>query len=154
MQRGPTGSRDGAGANLAHPDTRRSYLLRSMVVCHYDRRMAGRTVDQRRYTYYTCRPAEAHGPRARQLWPDHPKTSRSARTTCWTAWALQLQAPGLASGLTIGARTAGASYIAATCSVACSTSTGELHECVCAPFGHDGDPGGPPLSTRRRRSRS
>jgi hypothetical protein len=22
----------------------------------------------------------------------------------------------------------------ATCSVACSTSTGELHECVCAPF--------------------
>jgi len=67
------GSRDGGGANLAHPDTSRSYLLRSMVVCaHCDRRMRGRTIHQRRYTYYTCRPAEAHGPRARQLWPDHP----------------------------------------------------------------------------------
>jgi len=67
------GSRDRGGANLAHPDTRRSYLLRSMVVCaHCDRRMRGRTINQRRYTYYTCRPAEAHGPRARQLWPDHP----------------------------------------------------------------------------------
>jgi len=66
------GSRDGDGANLAHPDTRRSYLLRSMVVCvHCDRRMRGRTIHQRRYTYYTCRPAEAHGPRAQELWPDH-----------------------------------------------------------------------------------
>jgi len=36
--------------------------------------IVARTVDQRRYTYYTCRPAEAHGPRARQLWPDHPKS--------------------------------------------------------------------------------
>jgi hypothetical protein len=69
------GSRDGDGANLAHPDTRRSYLLRSMVVCvHCDRRMRGRTIQQRRYTYYTCRPAEAHGPRAQELWPDHPKS--------------------------------------------------------------------------------
>ncbi len=69
------GSRDGDGANLAHPHTRRSYLLRSMVVCvHCDRRMRGRTIHQRRYTYYTCRPAEAHGPRARELWPDHPKS--------------------------------------------------------------------------------
>jgi hypothetical protein len=69
------GSRDGDGANLAHPHTRRGYLLRSMVVCaHCDRRMRGRTIEQRRYTYYTCRPAEAHGPRAQELWPDHPKS--------------------------------------------------------------------------------
>ena len=54
----------GGGANLAHRHTRRSYLLRSMVVCaHCDRRMRGRTIKQRRHTYYTCRPAEAHGPR-------------------------------------------------------------------------------------------
>jgi hypothetical protein len=69
------GSRDGDGANLAHPHTRRSYLLRSMVVCvHCDRRMRGRTIEQRRYTYYACRPAEAHGPRAQELWPDHPNS--------------------------------------------------------------------------------
>jgi hypothetical protein len=54
---------------------KRSYLLRSMVVCaHCNRRMRGRTIHQRRYTYYTCRPAEAHGPRAQQLWPDHPNS--------------------------------------------------------------------------------
>src|SRR5512132_95944 len=28
-----------------------------------------------------------------------------------------------------------AAFIDETCSVACSTNTGELHECVCAPFG-------------------
>jgi hypothetical protein len=27
-----------------------------------------------------------------------------------------------------------AAFIDGTCSVACSTNTGELHECVCAPF--------------------
>jgi len=31
-------------------------------------------------------------------------------------------------------RTAKASYVDETCLVACSMSTGELHECVCAPF--------------------
>ena len=36
--------------------------------------MRGRTIHQRRYTYHTCRPAEAHGPRAQELWPDHPKS--------------------------------------------------------------------------------
>jgi site-specific DNA recombinase len=28
------GSRNGADANVAHPDTKRSYVLRSLVVCH------------------------------------------------------------------------------------------------------------------------
>ncbi len=67
------GSRDGSGANLAHPDTKRAYLLRSMVTCALcGRRMRGRVVRQRRYTYYTCRPADARSPRADARWPDHP----------------------------------------------------------------------------------
>jgi len=67
------GSRDGDGPNLAHPQTKRAYLLRSMVTCAAcGRRMRGRVVQQRRYTYYTCRPADARSPRAAARWPDHP----------------------------------------------------------------------------------
>jgi DNA invertase Pin-like site-specific DNA recombinase len=67
------GSRDGDGPNLAHPHTKRTYLLRSMVFCAAcGRRMRGHTIQQRRYTYYTCRLAEAPGPDAAARWPDHP----------------------------------------------------------------------------------
>jgi hypothetical protein len=75
VQRGPIGSRDGAGANLAPPTPGAATCCAPWWCAPTTTgACAGGTVDQRRYTYYTCRPAEAHGPRARQLWPDHPKS--------------------------------------------------------------------------------
>ena len=48
--------------------------------------------------------------------------------------ALGLQAPDSPARPTIPGRIMEASCIDATCSAVCSTSTGELHERVCAPF--------------------
>ena len=67
------GSRDGAGANLAHPHTKRAYLLRSMVICALcGRRMRGHVIRERRYTYYICRPADARSPGTAARSPGHP----------------------------------------------------------------------------------
>jgi DNA invertase Pin-like site-specific DNA recombinase len=61
-------SRADAGANVAHPQTRRSYALRSYVVCaHCGHRMTGKT--RYGYTYYNCRPEVRAGSTA-----DHPAT--------------------------------------------------------------------------------
>jgi hypothetical protein len=48
--------------------------------------------------------------------------------------ALKLQAPAPATGLTNVAEDRQGVVHRQTCSVAYSTSTGELHECVCLPF--------------------
>jgi hypothetical protein len=49
--------------------------------------------------------------------------------------SLTLQAPDPTTDWPSSPRTAKASYVDDTCLVACSMSTGEPHECVCAPFG-------------------
>jgi site-specific DNA recombinase len=64
-------SRDGADLNTAHPETTRSYLLRSFVVCdHCQRRMYGRF--RRHVTYYVCSPAHNHAGKVAERFPDHP----------------------------------------------------------------------------------
>ena len=53
------GSRNAAGANLAHLDTKRAYLLRSFVFCE----MCGRRMfdkSRRRIAYMACQPALNH----------------------------------------------------------------------------------------------
>jgi len=62
-----------------------------------------------------------------RVYVEHYNRHRAYRT-------LQLQAPDPATGLTSWMRVEKAAFIDETCSVACSTNTGELHECVCAPF--------------------
>jgi site-specific DNA recombinase len=64
------GSRSEAGLNLAHPQTKRSYRLRSFVVCAAcGRRMQGKV--RQGITYYHCRPYN-HRPGA--AFADHPPT--------------------------------------------------------------------------------
>jgi site-specific DNA recombinase len=64
-------SRDGAGANAAHPDTKRAYLLRSFVICDAcGRRMFGKT--RKQHTYYACQPSLNHAGMIAERFPDHP----------------------------------------------------------------------------------
>lgn len=67
------GSRGGAGPNLRHPDTCRSYLLRSFVVCTmYGNRMLGKTC--RRNSYHVrLRAGQEPDPKAERLL-DHPRS--------------------------------------------------------------------------------
>jgi hypothetical protein len=63
--------RDAGGANVNHPQTKRSYLLRSFVFCKLcGHRMNGKT--RRDTAYYTCQPRHNLGRRAEQDYPDHP----------------------------------------------------------------------------------
>jgi site-specific DNA recombinase len=64
-------SRQGHGAN-PHPQTTRTYLLRSFVVCDIcGRRMTGKDVHGK--TYYRCK-IDHLDPRTVEQFPDHPKT--------------------------------------------------------------------------------
>jgi site-specific DNA recombinase len=67
------GSRNGADANVAHPDTKRSYVLRSLVVCHLcGGRMFGKT--RHGNPYYSCQPGRSRGKVAVERDPRHPPT--------------------------------------------------------------------------------
>ncbi len=65
-------SRNGAGPNHRHPETKRSYPLRSFVFCELcGRRMSGKVVHGD--VYYACRPGLNLGAaEARRRYPDHP----------------------------------------------------------------------------------
>ncbi len=64
-------SRQSSGPNLRHPDTKRSYRLRSYVFCELcGRRMAGKAI--RRHTYFSCEPGKNLGPKAATTLPGHP----------------------------------------------------------------------------------
>lgn len=64
-------SRDGGGPNTKHPDTKRSYLLRSFVSCRVcGHRMHGKT--RRQTPYYACHPGQNLGRGAERDYPDHP----------------------------------------------------------------------------------
>ena len=64
------GSRTRAGAN-SHPQTSRSYPLRSYVFCDlYDRRMFGKT--RRQHAYYACQPDPHHHDGRAGWYPAHP----------------------------------------------------------------------------------
>jgi site-specific DNA recombinase len=69
------GSRSGAGLNR-HPQTRRSYPLRSLVTCELcGRKMRGklRRKGRREYLYYACEPPRSLGRQvAAQRQPEHP----------------------------------------------------------------------------------
>lgn len=55
------GSRSGAGANVKHPHTKRSYLLRTYLFCELcGRRMFGKTRHQ--HSYYVCAPKKGYAP--------------------------------------------------------------------------------------------
>jgi site-specific DNA recombinase len=65
-------SRSSHGINR-HPLARRTYLLRSYVVCSYcDHRMHGK-FRRRGGTYFACEPKINHGSEARLRFPGHPK---------------------------------------------------------------------------------
>ena len=64
-------SRDGAGANVKHPDTKRTYLLRSFVLCDLcGHRMHGKT--RRQIAYYACQPSQNLGRGADRAFSEHP----------------------------------------------------------------------------------
>ena len=64
-------SRTAPGANAAHPDTKRSYLLRSYIVCApCERRMFGKT--RKSHAYFACQPSANHGQEAAVRFPAHP----------------------------------------------------------------------------------
>jgi site-specific DNA recombinase len=64
-------SRDGVGANTKHPDTKRSYVLRSFVFCELcGHRMHGKT--RRQTAYYACHPSGNQGRGAERQYADHP----------------------------------------------------------------------------------
>jgi hypothetical protein len=64
------GSRPGHGAN-PHPQTQRTYLLRSFVRCAVcGRRLIGKTKSGN--TYYAC-PLDHADPRVAERYPDHPR---------------------------------------------------------------------------------
>ena len=66
------GSRNEPGAN-AHPQTKRSYLLRSFVICELcGRRMFGKT--KKDHAYYSCQPGLNLGSAAERYCPEHPPT--------------------------------------------------------------------------------
>ncbi len=71
------GSRSGNGANSAHPQTRRSYLLRGMVVCALcGRRMVGKSRAARgrpdALLYYVCEAPRNHADFT-ERYPEHPR---------------------------------------------------------------------------------
>lgn len=67
------GSRRGAEASVAHPQTKRAYLLRSMEACALcGRRMFGKT--KKGHAYYSCKPSLNHGTDVAERFPDHPPT--------------------------------------------------------------------------------
>jgi site-specific DNA recombinase len=71
------GSRGGAGPNSAHPHTRRSYVLRSYVICDLcGRRMFGKTRRRRdhEHTYYACVTNREHH-REQPWYAEHPKSA-------------------------------------------------------------------------------
>ena len=64
-------SRTAPGPNLAHPDTKRSYVLRSYVFCaQCDRRMFGNT--RRTTPYMACQPSVKKGADRASHLPEHP----------------------------------------------------------------------------------
>lgn len=64
-------SRCAPGPNTAHPDTKRSYVLRSYVVCaQCERRMFGKT--RKAHAYFACQPSANHGKQAAVRFPAHP----------------------------------------------------------------------------------
>ena len=64
-------SRTAPGPNAAHPDTKRSYLLRSYIVCaQCERRMFGKT--RKAHAYFACQPSANHGKEAAVRFPAHP----------------------------------------------------------------------------------
>ncbi|GLY85982.1 hypothetical protein Airi02_039110 [Actinoallomurus iriomotensis] len=66
------GSRTGTGLN-AHPQTKRSYRLRSYVVCDIcGRRMFGKT--RNNIAYYACQPERQHHKGRTDWYSDHPKS--------------------------------------------------------------------------------
>ncbi|GLY80589.1 hypothetical protein Airi01_088560 [Actinoallomurus iriomotensis] len=66
------GSRAGAGLN-AHPQTKRSYRLRSYVICDIcGRRMFGKT--RRNIAYLACQPERQHHKGRTDWYSDHPKS--------------------------------------------------------------------------------
>jgi site-specific DNA recombinase len=75
-------SRFGAGPNAAHRQTRRSYLLRSYLVCELcERRMVGKTRRWREQetTYYACVTNPEHH-RQQPWYSQHPEASRVSCT--------------------------------------------------------------------------
>jgi site-specific DNA recombinase len=68
------GSRGGAGRNVAHPDTKRSYVLRSMVVCHLcDGKMFGKDSPRQPPTIHAS-PAAARARSVRRRAPSNLPT--------------------------------------------------------------------------------
>ena len=64
-------SRTAPGPNAAHPETKRSYLLRSYIVCaQCERRMFGKT--RKAHAYFACQPSANHGKEAAVRFPAHP----------------------------------------------------------------------------------
>jgi hypothetical protein len=62
---------DGVGANTKHPDTKRSYVLRSFIFCELcGHRMHGKT--RRQTAYYACQPSGNLGRGAERKYGDHP----------------------------------------------------------------------------------
>jgi DNA invertase Pin-like site-specific DNA recombinase len=67
------GSRGEPGPNSNHRHTKRSYLLRSYVLCGLcDQRMFGKT--RRGRAYYSCYPANNNADRLDRYPPEHPKS--------------------------------------------------------------------------------
>lgn len=65
------GSRSKGGMNEKHPDTKRSYTLRSYIFCDLcDKRMSGKVM--RSYSYFSCEPRKNLGLKAEQVLGDHP----------------------------------------------------------------------------------
>jgi site-specific DNA recombinase len=73
------GSRDGSERNR-HPQTRRTYVLRGMVLCACGRRMFGNHQDG--LTYYACQP----GPTTKAAPRSTPGTSRASAFTRTPFW--------------------------------------------------------------------
>jgi hypothetical protein len=68
------GSRASPGLNDKHPETQRSYRLRSFVLCDLcGCRMFGKT-NRADTSYYVCQPSLNLGSDAKRRLPDHPPT--------------------------------------------------------------------------------
>jgi site-specific DNA recombinase len=68
------GSRSGAGLNEKHPETKRSYVLRSYVICDVcGCRIFGKT-NRAKSPYYVCQPSLNLGADAVRRHPNHPPT--------------------------------------------------------------------------------
>jgi site-specific DNA recombinase len=67
-------SRNGSGPNVEHPATKRSYALRSFIICTLcGCRMFGRA-NRAGTAYYACQPSLNWGRDAKRQFPDHPAT--------------------------------------------------------------------------------